>query len=69
MYDKNQTEKEDPTWMMFMETLKMRTTGLKANETVRKAIKEYYLEKGEPEPDWRQKKPYFDVDGNIIYPE
>jgi len=69
MYDRNQTEKEDPTWMMFMETLRMRTTGLKANETVRKAITEWYMDAGIPEPPWRQKKPYFDTDGNIIRPE
>ena len=54
---------------MFMETLRMRTTGLKANETVRKAITEWYMDAGIPEPPWRQKKPYFDTDGNIIRPE
>ena len=52
-----------------METLTKRKRGLEANEIVRKAISDWYAEQGLPEPDWRQKKPYFDVDGNIIRPE
>ena len=52
-----------------METLMKRTRATEIDEKVRKAISDYYFEKGEPEPPWRQKKPYFDTDGNIIRPE
>lgn len=31
-------------------------------------IDEYYLEQGKPTPPWKQKKPYFDEEGNIIRP-
>ena len=69
MLDKNQTEKEDPTWMIHMETLTKRKRGVEANEKVREAISDWYREAGLPEPPWRQKKPYFDKDGNIVRPE
>lgn len=55
--------------MNHMETLMRRKRGVGANEKVREAISDWYREAGLPEPPWRQKKPYFDKDGNIIYPE
>jgi len=38
-------------------------------EKLPKIISDWYFEQGLPEPPWRQKKPYFDKDGNIIRPE
>ena len=38
-------------------------------ERLPKIIDEYYREQGKPTPPWRQLKPYFDKDGNIIRPE
>ena len=69
MSNKNQPESEDHTWMMHMQMLMKRKRGLEASEVVREAISEWYRENGLPEPDWRQKKPYFDKDGNIIRPD
>ena len=40
----------DPT---SMHILKRRILGMKTNEVVRKAITEYYEERGVPEPIWR----------------
>jgi len=38
-------------------------------ERLPQIIDEYYREKGKPTPLWRQRKPYFDKDGNIIRPD
>jgi len=40
----------DPT---SMHILKRRILGMKTNEVVRKAITDYYEERGVPEPIWR----------------
>lgn len=69
MLNENRPESEDLTWMMHMQMLTRRKKGVEYNEIVRKTIREWYLENGLPEPPWRQKKPYFDKDGNIIRPE
>ena len=37
---------------MSMHILKRRIIGMKTDEIVRKAIREYYEEIGEPEPNW-----------------
>lgn len=55
--------------MNHMVILMKRKKGIEANEKVREAISDWYREAGLPEPPWRQCKPYFDVDGNIIRPE
>jgi len=36
-----------------MHILKKRIMAMKTGETVRKAIREYYEEIGEPEPNWK----------------
>ena len=36
-----------------MHILNRRILGMKTNEVVRKAIADYYEEKGVPEPNWR----------------
>ena len=36
-----------------MHILKRRILGMKTNEVVRKAITDYYEERGVPEPNWR----------------
>ena len=69
MSERNQPEREDPTWKMHMKTLTNKILGIEIDRKVRKAITEYYKEKGIPEPNWRNNKPYFDEDGNIIRPE
>ena len=69
MLDKNQPENEDHMWKTHMETLMRRQKMTEFDEKLRKAISDWYFEEGIPEPPWRQKKPYFDEDGNIIRPE
>ena len=51
-----------------MKTLKTRKMIIEIDEKLPGIISEWYLENGIPEPPWRQKKPYFDEDGNIIRP-
>ena len=55
MSDQN---REDHTniWKMYMKTLTKRMIGMKTDEIIRKAISDYYFEKGQPEPPWIQKK-------------
>ena len=69
MSEKNQPEQEDLIWKMYMKTLKTRKMVIDIEERLPKIIDEYYREQGKPTPPWRQKKPYFDKDGNIIRPE
>ena len=69
MYDKNQPEKEDHTWIMYMQTLRRRMKIKDIEERLPQIIDEYYREQGKPTPPWRQRKPYFDKDGNIIRPD
>ncbi len=69
MSERNQPERNDPTWKMQMKNLTKTILGIEIDRKVRKAITEYYKEKGIPEPNWRNNKPYFDEDGNIIRPE
>ena len=69
MSNENHNENEDLTWLNRMESLKMRMNGYELDRKVRKAISDYYAEKGIPEPNWRRRRPYFDADGNIVHPE
>lgn len=68
MSRKNQPEK-DIFWRKSMKTLKTRKMIIEIDEKLPGIISEWYFENGIPEPPWRQKKPYFDEDGNIIRPE
>ncbi len=68
MSKENQHENEDHMWKTHMEILMRRTKMLGIDEIVIKAISDWYFEEGKPEPPWRQLKPYFDKDGNIIRP-
>lgn len=43
-------------WKMHMETLMRRKNGMETDETVRQAIRDWYLERGVPEPLWRKQK-------------
>lgn len=67
MSRKNQPEK-DIFWRTSMKTLKTRKMIIEIDEKLPGIISEWYFENGIPEPPWRQKKPYFDEDGNIIRP-
>ena len=69
MSEKNQPEQEDLIWTMYMKTLKTRKMIIDIEERLPNIIDEYYREQGKPTPEWQQKKPYFDKDGNIIRPE
>ena len=42
---------------------------IEIDEMLPEIIDEWYREQGLDTPSWRQKKPYFDEDGNIIRPE
>jgi len=52
-----------------MMTLKTRKMIIDIEERLPIIIDSWYRERGLPTPSWRQKKPYFDKDGNIIRPE
>jgi len=65
MSDKNHHEKED-FWKTSMQTLKIRKMVIDIEERLPQIISEWYFEQGLPEPQWRQRKPYFDKDGNIV---
>lgn len=69
MLEKNQPEKEDLIWKTYMMKLRTRMQIADIEERLPKIIDEYYREQGKPTPPWRQRKPYFDKDGNIIRPE
>ena len=68
MSEKNHQE-NDHFWRTSMRTLKIRKMVIDIEEKLPKIISDWYFEQGLPEPPWRQKKPYFDKDGNIIRPE
>ena len=69
MYEKNHRDKEDHTWRIHMQTLKTMKLIVEIDEKLPGIIDEWYMRKGEPTPLWRNKKPYFDDDGNIVRPE
>ena len=54
---------------MHMKTLKTRKMVIDIEERLPGLIDEWYRERGLDTPPWRQLKPYFDEDGNIIRPE
>jgi len=68
MYEKNRQEK-DPFWITSMRTLKIRKMVIEVEEKLPSIIDEWYREQGLDTPVWRQPKPYFDSEGNIIRPE
>ena len=69
MYEKNPAEQGDHIWKTYMMTLKTRKMIIDIEERLPIIIDSWYRERGLPTPPWRQKKPYFDKDGNIIRPE
>lgn len=69
MSEKNQPEQEELIWKMYMMKLRTRMKITDIEERLPKIIDEYYREQGKPTPQWKQRKPYFDKDGNIIRPE
>lgn len=68
MYEKNPAERGDHFWRMSMKTLKIKTMVVEFDEKTPEIIDEWYMRKGLPTPPWRQEKPSFDADGNIINP-
>ena len=57
MSDKNQPDKEDPTWQMHMSTLTKRKKVIEIETTLDEAFHQYYtVERGLPVPDWKQKR-------------
>ena len=69
MSEKNHPEKEDHIWSTYMKKLKTRKMVIDIEERLPGLIDEWYRERGLDTPPWRQLKPYFDEDGNIIRPE
>ena len=47
-----QNDPTDPTWKMHMQTLMKRKKVIEVNETLRKAISDWYFENGKVEPIW-----------------
>ena len=68
MSDTNQPE-NDIFWKTSMKTLKVRKMIIDIEKRLPGLIDEWYQERGLDTPPWRQPKPYFDKDGNIIRPE
>lgn len=56
MSEKNLPEKEDPSWIMHMQTLMRRKRSMEIAQIIDKAIQEYYDEKGQPVPQWKMKR-------------
>lgn len=52
MSEKNPNDHMDPTWQMHMQTLMQRKKVIEVNETLRKAISDWYFENGKVEPIW-----------------
>ena len=52
MSEKNLNDHTDPTWKMHMQTLTKRKKVIEINETLRKAISDWYFENGKVEPIW-----------------
>ncbi len=52
-----------------MKTLKARKMVIEIEEKLPGLLDDWYREHGLDTPPWRQKKPYFDDEGNIIRPE
>ena len=69
MSNKNQQGNEDHTWQTHMRTLWRRKMVIEIEEMLPEIIDEWYREQGLETPNWKQNKPYFDEDGNIIRPE
>lgn len=69
MYEKNQPEREDHFWSTSMMRLRTRMKAIEIDEKLPGIIDEWYREQGLETPNWQNKKPYFDKDGNIIRPE
>ena len=68
MLEKNQPD-NDYFWKTSMRTLRARKIVMEIEEKLPGLIDEWYQEHGLDTPPWRQLKPYFDKDGNIIRPE
>tara|TARA_B100000003_G_C10873406_1_gene348088 strand:- start:62 stop:304 length:243 start_codon:yes stop_codon:yes gene_type:complete len=56
MSDKNLYGSEDPLWQTHMQMLMKRKRSMEIAQTIDKAIEEYYSEKGQPVPNWKQKR-------------
>ena len=52
-----------------MRTLKTKMKTIEIEEKLPGLIDEWYKERGLETPIWKQKKPRFDEDGNIIHPD
>ena len=47
-----QNDPTDPMWQMHMQILMKRMKQIEIGETVKGAIRDWYFERGLPEPDW-----------------
>lgn len=56
-------------WRTHMKTLKTKMKVIEISEKLPGIIDEWYKDQGLETPNWQNKKPYFDEDGNIIRPE
>jgi hypothetical protein len=53
MSKKNPKNLMDPIWTTYMKTLTERKKQIEISETITKAISDWYIENGTPEPNWR----------------
>lgn len=52
MSEKIPNDHTDPTWQMHMQMLMKRKKVIEVNETLRKAISDWYFQNGKVEPIW-----------------
>jgi hypothetical protein len=52
MSEKIPNDHTDPTWQMHMQMLTKRKKVIEVNETLRKAISDWYFQNGKVEPIW-----------------
>jgi|TARA_R100000455_G_scaffold13917_1_gene6302 hypothetical protein len=56
MSNKNLFANEDPMWQTHMQTLMRRKRSMEIAQTIDKVLEDYYSEKGESVPNWKQQK-------------
>jgi type III secretory pathway component EscV len=56
MSEKNPYEKEDPIWIIHMQTLMKRKRNMEIAQTIDEVLEEYYSELGLPVPNWKRNR-------------
>ena len=57
MSEKNLYENEDPTWRIRMQMLTRRKRNMEIAQIIDDALHEYYSEREQDVPKWKQKQP------------